>query len=127
VDDAGMFRFYVERQGGLDLTPGYYEILPGDHLGNVMERLSIPPSQTFSQVTFPEGFTVDQVARRLSADAPRMSVDRFHQAANTADLDVPYRPDGIDSLEGLLFPDTYQVSNSDSEGLVINQMLDQME
>ena len=38
-----------------------------------------------------------------------------------------FRPFGVTSLEGLLFPDTYQVSNGESEGQVISRMISQME
>jgi len=42
VSDPGVFEWYVEREGGLDLTPGYYEIRPNDHMGNVLDRRSSP-------------------------------------------------------------------------------------
>ncbi len=38
-----------------------------------------------------------------------------------------FKPDGVTSLEGLLFPDTYQVSNAESEGQVIDRMIGLME
>ena len=34
-----------------------------------------------------------------------------------------WQPLGTTSLEGLLFPDTYQVSNAESEGQVIERMI----
>ena len=58
VADAGVFRWYVERHGGLEITPGYYELAAGDHMGNMLGRLRTPPSETYTKVTFPEGFTV---------------------------------------------------------------------
>jgi len=33
VSDAGVFRWYVDHNGGLALTPGYYRIHPKDHHG----------------------------------------------------------------------------------------------
>jgi UPF0755 protein len=38
-----------------------------------------------------------------------------------------YRPPGVSSLEGLLFPDTYQVSNADNEAQVVERMVTLME
>ena len=38
-----------------------------------------------------------------------------------------FRPPGVTSLEGLLFPDTYQVSNGESEAQVIERMIALME
>ena len=31
VSDAEVFRWYVERDGGLEIVPGYYELRPNDH------------------------------------------------------------------------------------------------
>jgi len=38
-----------------------------------------------------------------------------------------FRPQGVTSLEGLLFPDTYQVSNADNEPQVVERMVTLME
>jgi UPF0755 protein len=38
-----------------------------------------------------------------------------------------YSPPGVSSLEGLLFPDTYQVSNADNEAQVVERMVTLME
>ena len=127
IVDAGVFRWYVDRNGGLEITPGYFQLEPSDHMGNLLGTLRTPPAQTYTRVTFPEGFTVDQIARRLDDDMERMTADAFLAAA--ADPNVPslLRPPGVTSLEGLLFPDTYQVSNSESEGQVVERMVALME
>ena len=127
ITDAGVFRWYVRNHGGLTLTPGYYEIPKGDHMGNVLGRLRTPPSQTYTQVTFPEGFTVGEIAQRLAADGPRMSVGNFQRAAANPEIVANLRPPGVTSLEGLLFPDTYQISNSESEAQAIERMIALME
>lgn len=56
-----------------------------------------------------------------------MSADRVLELAADPTRRVPWRPDDIASLEGLLFPDTYQVSNADNEGQVIERMIELME
>lgn len=127
VSDASVFRGYVERQGGLDITPGYYEIRPNDHMGNVLGRLRTPPGQTYSKVTFPEGFTLEKMAFRLDASVDRMSAADFLVAADDVSIRSQWQPVGSSSLEGMLFPDTYQVSNADSEGQVIERMIALME
>lgn len=127
VTDAAVFRFYVEHHGGLVLTPGYYEIAPGDHMGNVLARLRTPPNQTYTKVTFPEGYTLDQMAVRLDNSIQPLTVGGFDTALNNPALVVRLRPEGVTSLEGLLFPDTYEVSNAESEVQVIQRMADQME
>jgi UPF0755 protein len=127
VVDAGLFRWYVERHGGLEITPGYYAITTSDHMGNVLARLRTPPSQTYSKVTFPEGFTVAEIAERLGEEIVPMGRRRFLRATRDPALVSVFRPAGISSVEGLLFPDTYQVSNGESEAQVVERMIGLME
>ena len=127
VSDPGIFEWYVEREGGLELIPGYYEIRPNDHMGNVLGRLRTPPGQTYTKVTFPEGFTSSKMAERLDTSVPRLTADGFMQAATDATIRSSFQPLGVTSLEGMLFPDTYQVSNAESEGQVIERMIALME
>lgn len=127
IDDAGVFTWYADERGGLEVVPGFYRIRPGAHLGDVLGVLRTPPDETYQRVTFPEGFTVAQIAARLDGEFERMSADRFLELAADQTRRVPWRPDDVASLEGLLFPDTYQVSNADNEGQVIERMIELME
>ncbi|MFM8267772.1 MAG: endolytic transglycosylase MltG [Ilumatobacteraceae bacterium] len=127
ISEPWVFRWYVDRKGGLPLTPGYYQLRPDDHMGNVMRILSTPPSETFTNVTFPEGFSVEQMARRLGDRVPRLTAVSFGNAATDGSVRSLLQPEGIDSLEGLLFPDTYQVSNGESVRQVIQRMVSLME
>jgi UPF0755 protein len=127
VSDASVFEWYVDRNGGIELTPGYYEIRPNDHMGNVLGRLRTPPGQTYSRVTFPEGFTIDRMAQRLESSVDRLTAAEFVEAASDPSIRSIWSPPGSASLEGLLFPDTYQVSNAESEAQVIERMIALME
>ena len=127
ITSAGVFRWYVGRKGGIELTPGYYAIRPHDHMGNIMKVLSTPPSATFVKVTFPEGFTILQMAKRLAEKTLRLNADLFNQAAQDPAVSSEYRPAAQTSLEGLLFPDTYQISGDESESQVVARMVQLME
>ncbi|MBL6630511.1 MAG: endolytic transglycosylase MltG [Ilumatobacteraceae bacterium] len=127
IADAGVFEWYVEQRGGLEVVPGLYRVRPGAHLGDVLSVLRTPPDETYQQVTFPEGFTVAQIADRLDDRLVQMDAAIFLALTDDAERSVPLRPDGVLSLEGLLFPDTYRISNADNEGQVIERMLELME
>ena len=127
VDDASVFRWYVDQKGGLELVPGFYELRKGDHMGNVLARLQTPPEQTYQRVTFPEGFTIEQMADRLAAEIPRLDRDAFIEAATNGTITSRFGKVGEGSLEGLLFPDTYQISNADNEAQVVERMAGLME
>ena len=127
ISDADVFEWYVEREGGIELIPGYYEIRPNDHMGNVLGRLRTPTGQTYTKVTFPEGFTVSKMADRLQTSVDRLSAAEFLAAANSGTIRSSFQPLDVTSLEGMLFPDTYQVSNAEGEGQVLERMIALME
>ena len=123
ISNASVFRWYVSRKGGIELVPGYYQITPRSHMGDIMARLKVPPSATFTKVTFPEGFVINQMAERLADKTKRLSAEQFIASANDPSIISQYRPAGVSTLEGLLFPDTYQVSGDESEAQVVQRMV----
>lgn len=127
IENAAFFRDYVSDNGGLDIVPGLYRISTGDHVGNVLAVLRTPPGETFVNVTFPEGYTLRQMANRLADELPNFDAAEFVAAAADPSIPATFRPDGVNSLEGLLFPATYRVYNNDSERQVITRMAEQME
>ncbi len=127
ISNATIFRWYVSTRGTFALTPGYYALKPKDNAGSIIETLSTPPAQTFISVTFPEGMTVTQMATRLSEKMTFMNPEEFVTAANSLDAASALRPKSVTSLEGLLFPDTYQISGDDTESRVVARLVSMME
>jgi UPF0755 protein len=127
IVNADVFRWYVERQGGLELVPGFYTLRPRDHMGNLMRVLQTPPNETYSKVTFPEGFTLEQIARRLAETMPGIDRQRFLDLARSGEIRSDYQKADVDSLEGFLFPDTYFVAGDETEAQIIQRMVDLME
>ena len=89
--------------------------------------LRTPPEQTFDNVVFPEGFTVTQIAQRLQATVPRLQSAAVLAAATSGQIRSKYEPDGINSLEGLMFPAKYQIAGSDTEPKIVQRLVTQME
>ena len=58
---------------------------------------------------------------------PRLAAVNFTIAATYGQIRSDWLPAGNNSLEGLLFPDTYQVSNGESAGQLIQRMVKLME
>jgi UPF0755 protein len=128
IAHAGVFRWYVERQGGLEVEPGNYVLRPGEHVGNLLAVLRTPPRATTTRVVFPEGFTVNQIGRRLQERVPGRSRDRFVELAmEQGVVTSAYLPPDITSLEGLLFPDTYMIAGDENELRVLERMVRLME
>lgn len=127
IANATLFRWYASTKGNITLVPGYYALKPGDNAGNIIEALSTPPAQTFVSVTFPEGMTIAQMGERLSSKLTFMSQADFVAAATDGSIVSDLLPKGVTSLEGLLFPDTYQVSGDGSEARVVSTMAGMMQ
>ena len=91
ITKAWVFRWYVDHHGGLELTPGYYQLRPNDHMGNIMRILRTPPSETFTKVTFPEGYTYAKMGKRLEDKVPRLSQRRLRRGRHRRHdpLEVP--------------------------------------
>lgn len=127
IENATIFRWYASSRGGIDLLPGYYSLRPKDNAGRIIKALSTPPAQTFVSVTFPEGMTLTQMGERLASKLTFMSVDDFVAAATDGSVLSEFLPEGGSSLEGLLFPDTYQVSGDGTEAGVVKTMAEMMQ
>lgn len=132
IVNAGVFRDYVRREGGLEPEAGFYSIRARDHMGNILRVLRTPPDETFTRITFPEGFTLEQMADRIADELPAMSPTDFLDRAgagsgSTSGIRSAYQPAGVESLEGLLFPDTYFVSGDQTPGRLVQEMAQLME
>jgi UPF0755 protein len=128
ITNERVFVEYTSRQGGLKVEPGYYTVRPHDTMGNIMGALNTSPAETFTKVTFPEGYIVAQMAARLAEKVPQLSADSFLQAAMVdGKVQSPYQPAGSTNLEGLLFPDTYQVAGNETVEQVVRVLEQQME
>ena len=131
VNDS-VFRSYVSAKGGLEVAAGYYTMEPRDHVGNILRVLRTPPNETLTKVTFPEGFTLQQIAQRIGEVVKSVKESDFLTKTGDTPAEISavrsvYQPDAITSLEGLLFPDTYLINGDQTATQVAQQMLKLME
>lgn len=122
------WRYYAWRlDAANDIKTGAYQLRQGELVPGVIKRLvtgdTAPDELT---ITYPEGFTLRQMAARTAARGIG-TPDDFIQAATpslyanelTFLNEIPPRRD----LEGYLFPDTYHVFADDTPSDVIQRML----
>lgn len=126
ITSAKVFTWYVKQKGGLELQPGSYSIAKRDNLGEVTKSLKTPPAAILTKVTFPEGWTLSQMGARLHEKIPRISAERFVNLAKSGEVTSPFKPPEITSLEGLVFPDTYQFSGDEDEAKILQKLVKQM-
>ena len=137
IDNPAMFRQWLRCPKAIrwliDCEPGIdYSFQAGDYV--LREHLSFPVAvsvldlgplpEEVIRVTVPEGLTIEQMIARLLRDMPLFEEEEFRAALISDRLawehyptDLPFR-----LLEGLLFPDTYQLDEAtvgDELGLLL--------
>ncbi len=90
-----------------NLKAGYYEFNTGMSVKQIIEEITQGKVATY-KLTIPEGLTVKEMASLIEAKTEIRAED-FLQAARDYKLDFISRQDVEFSVEGFLFPDTYQV------------------
>jgi UPF0755 protein len=104
------------------LQPGVYDVSASESPARILRRLA---SGDVARVkaTFPEGFTIRQVARRLGARGIVPDESRFLDLVSRrgSTLRASFRPPA--RLEGYLFPDTYTFPVGASETQIAQQMV----
>ncbi|HEY7876388.1 MAG TPA: endolytic transglycosylase MltG [Actinomycetota bacterium] len=109
------------------IQAGTYQLATGltapDALDALLER---PPKEEFTRVTFPEGSWLTDFAAALDSDT-HIDGDAFLELATSGKVRSKYQPDGIETLEGLLFPSTYEVIERDSARTVLNRLVEEFE
>lgn len=96
-------------------------------LGEVFELLELGPQDTAPTVTvtIPEGLRVEQVAETI-AEQLGLSRRKFLEAATGGAYSLPpYLPPGAETVEGFLYPETYEFRTTASVEDVINRQLEQ--
>ena len=85
-----------------------------------------PEGPAVFEVTFREGAWLVDLAAVLERDTGKSS-ERFLDVATSGEVPSRYRPKGIDTLEGLLFPSTYEISEKDTAREVVEMLAGQFE
>jgi UPF0755 protein len=106
VRSAGKFRWLVRFKGAArQIKAGEYQLSTGLRPGELLNKI-IRGEVRLHQITFPEGYTLNQMAGLLEA-SKLVNAERFIAAATdppfVSSLGIP-----ATSLEGYLFPDTYR-------------------
>ncbi len=127
----GEFTSAVNAKGAASsLKSGVYSLTGGMGYDELVDVLVAGPSSTQSGVVVSEGAKLDSIAQVVQdAYNGSISADDFKEAASDASVyasSCPFlKSVGTNSLEGFLFPKTYEVLVDGTADAVVRQMLDQ--
>jgi len=123
ITSGRIFRMYLKFKGGAGtIQAGEYDLRTNLSMGDARAALRRGPSIRFDRLTIPEGLTLDQIADRVGA-LPGRSRDRFLAAAKSGAVRSKYQPPGQSNLEGLLFPDTYLVTDKEDDTAIVRRLV----
>ncbi|MFQ6058369.1 MAG: endolytic transglycosylase MltG [Anaerolineae bacterium] len=125
IRDAELFRLVI-RARGMDtrLEAGDYQLRANMTMDEIITALQrgLPPTTT---VTVPEGWRAEEIAALLSGEG-LVDGAEFMRLVQNGGFDYDFlrdRPPDHLSLEGYLFPDTYQIPANFSTAQVVDLML----
>jgi UPF0755 protein len=128
IRNEWVFEWYVHSQElGTKLQAGTYAISPSQRLPDIVNTLTKGKVAT-RLVTILPGRRIDQVRADLINDG--FSVDAVDAALKPDQYrDVPvmsYVPSGVTTLEGLLYPDSFQRTEDTDPSYIIRESLESM-
>lgn len=124
VVNGEVFRRFMTYHGlDVSLEAGTYSLRPNMTMHDIAEALQYGGTDTVL-VTIPEGWRMEQTGWLLEQQG-LMRSDDFLAYAHTAQYDYPWladRPAGA-SLEGYLFPNTYELTSETTPDALVDLML----
>ena len=135
LDDEGIIHYRSIFKLFVNLTVKDPEFLMGEHEMNTsMDYRAIlrqvrrtSSSRNILQLTFPEGYTVEQIKTTL-VQAGICKEEELNEALSVHEYNYDFLPknleEGENRLEGYLFPDTYQFYEDSDADTVVEKFLD---
>lgn len=128
IPDAQAFRYYLRWKGEESFLAGDYEFRANSAAWDALAVLRgepLPPE--FAQFTVPEGLTIGQMPAQMADDVAGFDEARIAELLFTGQIRPASLPPEVASLEGFLFPDTYQVEAGQDEEAALNRMAQQFD
>lgn len=120
-----LFRLYLRLKGGPELRAGEYLLRKSMPFGEVLDALVKGPPERFVKLVLPEGLNIDQTAARVGSQT-HITEGEFAAAVNVF-RERPAALANAPTLEGLLYPKTYFVSESETAGSLVTRLVRQFE
>jgi len=125
IGSSAVFSIYARLNGDTKFEAGTYELRKHMGVRPAVQALKAGPRIDYTMLTIPPGLWLKEIAQRV-AKTGRDS-EAFLDAAQNNAVRSGYEPDGVNTLEGLLWPDTYKISAEEDEIQVLNTMTREFE
>ncbi|AWB47013.1 endolytic transglycosylase MltG [Paenibacillus sp. CAA11] len=136
IRNALLFKGYLKlKSEGGHFQAGVYELNPGMTYQEIIQKLNKGDvvKDEMVRFTIPEGYTVKQMAEKLSAEGIVNADEFLKLAKNPTGIQsgllssIPQDSKVMYRLEGYLFPETYELKKGSTASDIIARMLDETE
>jgi len=129
IDSALFFKVYAEDKGlETKLIPGKYNLKTGSEYEDVLELITAGPEIVTFKLVIPEGFMVKQISKRIIQELPFVDSTDLEEALKAESYGYDFLKDNgvsVTSLEGFLFPKTYEILPQYSAKNIVEMLLSQ--
>jgi UPF0755 protein len=122
IGPSWVFNVYSRLNGDTNFKAGTYELKKNMGVSSAVKTLKAGPHIAYVKLTIPPGFWLSQVTGRVGR-LPGLSVDPFVEASHNNAVRSAFEPQGTNSLEGLVWPDTYNISADEDEIQVLSTIV----
>ncbi|HEX5614056.1 MAG TPA: endolytic transglycosylase MltG [Acidimicrobiia bacterium] len=115
ITDAGPFQ------------AGSYVLQEDLGIRDAIDVLEAGPTIVFQDLAIPPGRWLPEVAQLVAEQLPGRSAEDFLAVAQSGTIRSRFQPEGVTSLEGFLWPDTYRFTDADDETTILRTMVEQFD
>ncbi len=121
-----VFSIYARLNGDSTFEAGSYELRKHMGVRAAVNTLKAGPRLDYTKVTIPPGLWVKEIAQRIGK-LPGLTPKAFLDATTNNAVRSAFEPEGVNNLEGLLWPDTYKLSADEDEIQALKTMSETFE
>lgn len=122
IGPSWVFNVYSRLNGDTNFAAGTYELRKNMGVDSAVKAMKKGPHINYVKLTIPPGFWLKQVAARVG-NLPGLTVDPFVEASQNNAVRSAFEPPGTNNLEGLIWPDTYDISADEDEIQVLSTLV----
>jgi UPF0755 protein len=127
IGSSTVWNIYTRMKDRKDFQAGTYTLRRNMGVRPAVERMERGPTLDYGKLAVPPGLWAQEVAARVGEQLPGRSADDFLAAMKSGAKRSKYQPRGVTSLEGMLWPDTYRIADTDDEIDVLGTMVSEFE
>jgi UPF0755 protein len=127
IGSSLVFNVYTRLHDQRDFQAGTYALHRNMGVRGAVDTLKSGPKLDYAMLAVPPGLWTQEVAQRVGEQLPGRSAEAFLTAARNGSKRSKYQPQGQTSLEGMLWPDTYKIADTDDEIDVLGTMVSEFE